>query len=82
MAKTREVALTTTDNPYDPFDQYDDWYAFDTQHGYCTDAYVARVLKTSSELPDAEQASDYENAINEILNYNLTGNYKKIVRET
>ena len=27
----RIVALTTIDNPYDPVDQYDDWYAFDTQ---------------------------------------------------
>ena len=78
----REVALTTTDNPYDPFDQYDQWYNFDTNAGYCTDAYIARVMKSSSELPETEQASDYENAINEILHYNLTGNYKKIVRET
>ena len=77
---TRQVALTTTDNPYDPFDQYDQWYAFDTQAGYCTDAYVARILRSSDELPEQEQDSDYENAINEILKYNLTGNYKKVIR--
>lgn len=77
----RMVALTTTDNPYDPFDQYDQWYNYDTSMGYCTDSYIARVMNTSSELPEAEQASDYENAINEILNYNLTGNYKKVVRD-
>lgn len=78
----RQVALTTTDNPYDPFDQYDQWYTFDTQMGYCTDAYVARVLKTSSEFSEEQQLADYEAAINEILSYNLTGNYKKVVRET
>ena len=81
MAK-REVALTTIDNPYDPFDQYDEWYAFDTQMGYCTDAYIARILKTSNEFSEEEQRRDYEAAINEILSYNLTGNYKKVVRET
>ena len=48
----REVALTTTDNPYDPFDQYDQWYNFDTTAGYCTDSYIARVMKSSSELPE------------------------------
>ena len=78
----RQVALTTTDNPYDPIDQYDDWSAFDMQMGYNTDAYIARVLKTSSELSEEEQNRDYEAAINEILSYNLTGNYKKIVKET
>lgn len=76
----RQVALTTTDNPYDPIDQYDQWYAFDTQKGYCTDAYVARILKTSSEFSEEEQARDYENAIDEILSYNLTGNYKKVIK--
>lgn len=78
----RQVALTTTDNPFDPFDQYDQWQAYDMQMGYNTDAYVARVLKTSSELSEEEQNRDYEAAINEIISYNLTGNYKKIVRET
>ena len=78
----RQVFLTTTDNPYDPCDQYDEWYAFDTQHGYCTDAYIARVLKTSSEFGEEQQHADYENAINEILLHNLTGNYKKIIKDT
>ena len=77
----RQVALTTTDNPYDPIDQYDDWYAFDTQKGYCTDAYIMRIMKSSDDLPEEEQNADYENAINEILSYNLTGNYKKVVKD-
>ena len=38
----REYWVTTTDNPYDPFTQWDDWYKYDTQHGYNLAAYVAR----------------------------------------
>ena len=39
-------ALTTFDNPYDPFDQFDQWYMFDTDKGYNSAAYLARIAKT------------------------------------
>lgn len=35
---TIEVMLTTEDNPFDPFTQYDEWYAFDYEKGYHTPA--------------------------------------------
>lgn len=73
--------VTTLDNPYDYFTQFDEWYAFDTQKGYNTCAYVARIAKTSSEMSE----KDYENAVNdaveEILDFNLTGNYVKTVEK-
>lgn len=73
--------VTTLDNPYDYFTQFDEWYAFDTQKGYNTCAYVARIAKTSSEMSE----KDYENALNdavdEILDFNLTGNYVKTVEK-
>ena len=31
MAK---CAITTTDNPYDPFEQFAEWFAFDEEKGY------------------------------------------------
>ena len=58
--------LTTIDNPYNPFKNYDDWYAFDVQHGYFTCAYLARVAKTSDELSEADNDIAIEDAIDEI----------------
>lgn len=78
---SREVALTTADNPFDPIDDYDNWKAFDTQKGYYSDEYVARILKTSNDFSEEQQKRDYEDAIDEIISFNLTGNYKKIVKE-
>lgn len=78
MAETDRM-LTTVDNPYDPFTQFDQWLAFDEQKGYHTCAYLARVCKTSSELSDIDNEALIAMAMDEIVaNNNL---YKQIVKE-
>lgn len=73
--------LTTTDNPYNPFDDYDQWYAFDSRQGYHTPSYLSRIVVTSNELSEVDQALDIENAINEIVKENILGLYQKVTRE-
>ena len=34
--------LTTIDNPYDPFTEYDRWLEFDEEKGYFTNSYLQR----------------------------------------
>jgi len=75
----RQTFVTTLDNPYDYFKQFDDWYAFDTQMGYNTCSYVARIAKTSRELSERDQCQAINDAVDEILRFNLTGNYKRAV---
>lgn len=77
----RSVYLTTTDNPYDPKTQFDQWYSFDVSKGYNSCAYLARIAKTSDGLSDSLNDSEIERAIDEIVQFNLTGNYKKVVYE-
>ena len=78
----RSVMLTTEDNPYDPFDDFDNWYAYDEMKGYHTCSYLARIATISSELDDKTNQQSIEDAIDEILSFNLLGNYKKIVKQT
>lgn len=75
----RQVMLTTIDNPYNPFTQFEDWQNFDEQKGYYTCSYLARVAKTSDEFSEADQLQAIEMAIDEIVQFNLLGIYKKIV---
>jgi hypothetical protein len=75
---TYDVALTTTDNPYDPLDDFVEWYTWDTTNGYHTCAYLARVARTSEELTEEENLIERERAIDEIVSLNITGKYKKI----
>lgn len=70
--------VTTIDNPFDYFTQFDDWYAFDTQKGYNTCAYLARIAKTSSEMSDKDYEQAVNDAVEEVLRLNITGNYRKV----
>lgn len=70
--------LTTEDNPYNPFTQFTQWQAFDHLKGYYTNEYLARIANTSPELSDDVNLGIINDAIDEIVSYNLTGNYKKV----
>jgi hypothetical protein len=74
-------ALTTVDNPYDPINQFDEWYVFDTQKGYNSCSYLARIARTSDQLTDKENAQEIERAIDEIVKYDFMNIYKKVTRE-
>ena len=40
--------LTTKNNPYNPFTQWNDWYFFDLSKGYNTCERIARKTKKES----------------------------------
>jgi hypothetical protein len=73
--------LTTTDNPFDPFTEFDAWYTWDASAGYHTPSYLARIVRSSDELSEADQNAANEQGIDEIVNLNLLGIYKKVSRE-
>lgn len=76
-----ESMLTTVDNPYNPFIQFDDWFAFDVGKGYGTCSYLARIANVSSDLSDQMNSEAIEEAITEIVDLNLLGIYQKVTKE-
>lgn len=76
MAK---CALTTIDNPYNPFEQFDLWYMYDIDKGYSTCSYLDRIARTSNQLSDEENEKEIERAIDEIIRYDFQNIYKKVV---
>ena len=76
-----ECMLTTIDNPYDPFDQFDDWYRFDLESGYSTLSYLARVTYLSEALSDQETNDEIERAIDEVIQYDFRNIYKKVKKD-
>lgn len=76
----RRIALTTSDNPFDPFDDFDRWFRFDESKGYMSSGLVARVADVSDELSEGDRNRAIEEAINFIVEVNPTSNYKKLVK--
>jgi hypothetical protein len=72
-------ALTTVDNPYDPFADFDKWFLFDIVGGYNSCGYLARIANTSEQLTEAENMAEIERAIDEIVQFNPTL-YKKVTK--
>lgn len=78
---TKECRLTTFDNPYDPFTQFDSWFLYDVEKGYNSCAYLARIAKTSDSNSDEENNKEIERAIDEIILYDPFNLYKKVTRQ-
>lgn len=70
--------LTTFDNPYDPFEQFDSWLMFDLDKGYCSCSYLDRIARTSDQLSEEENDLEVERAIDEIIKYDFRNVYKKV----
>lgn len=75
-----KCALTTFDNPYDPFDQFDSWYMFDIDKGYNSCSYLDRIAATSDQLSEQENDQEIERAIDEIILFDSLNIYKKVVQ--
>lgn len=82
-------ALTTIDNPYDPFIQFDAWYRYDLNREltHRDELYVNccsildRYAKTSDGLSEYENSKEIERAIDEIIKTDPMNVYVKVERE-
>lgn len=72
------VAITTNDNPFNPFDQFIDWFLFDVEKGYNSCGLLGRIAQTSDSLSDTENAHIVESAIDQIIKYDFMNQYKKV----
>ena len=76
----KEFMLTTIDNPFNPFDDFDSWFLFDVEKGYYSCSRLARITNNSNDLTELEERKDLERAIDEIVRNDPTNLYTKIGR--
>ena len=56
----KNVMVTTTDNPFDPINQFDEWNAFDEHKQYFTCSFLARLVRDSDQLTDEENEKNIQ----------------------
>lgn len=84
MADTEavEYMLTTVDNPFDPFTRFDEWLEYDMRMGYHTSAFLARIANVSDDLSEPDQALAIQAAIDEVVEENVSGMWRKVSRNS
>lgn len=79
MSETKErVAITTIDNPWSPFDNFDQWRAFDVESGHFSCEYLARIANITDEMDEDEKNVIIEAAIDEIVEKDPLNIYIKV----
>lgn len=68
------LLLSTTDNPYNPWLHWDEWYAWDVEHGYNLCSYLAVFANYSETMNEEDQARLIADVTDEIIEINLFGN--------
>lgn len=71
--------LTTTDNPYDPFNQFENWLAYDEQTGYFTNGLLARLCLDSPNFSEQENDLAIKEAMQNICDL-FPGLYKIVYK--
>ena len=51
----REARLTTIDNPFDVFEEFNQWFLFDIEKGYNSCSYLDRIAKTTDDMTEQEE---------------------------
>lgn len=79
MTDQKDFFITTVDNPYNYFTQFDEWLAYDRLMGYFTLEYIARIARTSPYSSEEDEKLEIDRAIDSIIEWN-GGLYKKVYK--
>ena len=77
----RQVTATTTDNPFNPFEEFDSWFQFDIEKGYYTSSKLGRLTNLKENMTEIEENEEIERAVDELIKIDPLDLYIKVVRE-
>jgi len=73
--------LTTKDNPYNPFEDFESWFRFDVEKGYNTCEKIARLVQTDETMSDFEETETIVQGLNDLIKLDPFHIYKVVFDE-
>ena len=74
-SKEENFWLTTKDNPFNPFTQFEEWLTFDESNNYFSSGLLARIAKTSNDLSNKDNNDEIHSAMAWIVANDPSNNY-------
>lgn len=78
---TKNYALTTVDNPHNPFENFPKWYDSDVLLGHYTTNKLANRAMTSEELTEDENNDEMMSALDQIIADDPLNLYVKVTED-
>ena len=75
---SKKKMLTTVDNPFNPFTEFEAWYRFDVDKGYYTCGLLSRIVKTSNVLSRLDEEEAIDVAMDSIITNNFYGVHRVV----
>ena len=72
--------LSTIDNPYNPFENFESWFMFDTEKEYYSCSRLARIAHFTDDMTEKEIDDETERAIDEIIKHDILDIFIKITK--
>lgn len=77
-----QCMLSTADNPFDPFKNFDEWYAWDHLHGYDSPSLLARMCPNTNALTPNETREIINETIKRIVSNESFPNFICVKKES
>ena len=79
---SKQITVTTIDNPFNPFDDFTSWFMFDIEKGYYSCSKLARLTNLTDDMTEKEEFEEIERAVNRLIEIDPLDIYIKVTRET
>ena len=76
-----DVMLTTFDNPFNPFENFDSWLLFDKEKGYNSCERLARLLQITEDMSQVEIENERIRAIDRLIELDFTNTFTRVTRD-
>lgn len=73
--------LTTIDNPFDPFDDFNSWYMFDCEKHHFTSSRLMRIAHITPEMSQKEIDDELDRAMDLIVRHDPEEKYIKVLEK-